>query len=79
MIHGVAEKHGLTVAQVALRWLEHHSLMREGDAIIVGASSVRHTESNLKDLEGGELPEEVVRVVDEAWLKVKAIAPKYWH
>jgi aflatoxin B1 aldehyde reductase len=79
MIRAAADKHGLTVAEVALRWVEHHSLMREGDAIIVGASSARHLEENLVDLEKGMLPEDVVEAVDGAWLKVKGIAPKYWH
>ena len=80
-IRSAGDKHGLSVAEVALRWLEHHSLMRKdlGDAIIVGASSTKHLEENLRDLEKGPLPEDVVKAVDDAWLKVKAIAPKYWH
>jgi aflatoxin B1 aldehyde reductase len=53
-----AEGQRLTVAEVALRWLVHHSLMsREaGDAVIVGASSGGHLENNLADLEKGPLP-----------------------
>ena len=80
-IKAVAEKNGLTIAEVAMRWLEHHSLMKKenDDAIIVGASSTKHLEENLADLEKGELPEEVVEVVEQAWLAVKGVAPKYWH
>jgi len=80
-IRAAAEKYGLTVAEVALRWVEHHSLMRSklNDAIIVGASSAKHLEENLADLEKGPLPEDVVEVMEMAWLKVKAVAPKYWH
>lgn len=80
-IHAVAEKHGLTDAEVALRWLKHHSQLRAelDDAIIVGASSTKHLEQNLADLEKGPLPEEVVQAVEAAWLRVKAVAPKYWH
>lgn len=139
LIAPVAEKHGLTVAEVALRWLEHvclfyvlitvfsplgrrvaknllglgfslsgaapyiegffplelpsaflslsiltswqHSLMKKekNDAIIVGASSVKHLEENLVDLEKGPLSEDVLEVLEKAWLKTKAVAPKYWH
>lgn len=81
IMRSVAEKHGLTVAEVALRWLEHHSQMRRefDDATIVGASSTKHLEQNLADLEKGPLPEDVIQALETAWLGVKAVAPKYWH
>jgi aflatoxin B1 aldehyde reductase len=81
IVRAAAEKHDLTDAEVALRWLEHHSLMKKelNDAIIVGASSTKHLEGNLVDLEKGPLPEDVVEALEGAWLKVKAVAPKYWH
>jgi aflatoxin B1 aldehyde reductase len=76
-----AEKHSLTVAEISLRWLEHHSSLSQenGDAIIVGASSVKHLEENLEDLEKGPLPQEVVEAMDRAWAKAKSVVPKYWH
>jgi aflatoxin B1 aldehyde reductase len=81
MIQKACEKHGLTVAEVAMRWLEHHSLMsrEKGDSIIVGASSVNHLEENLVDLEKGPLPDDVVEVMEKAWAVTKGSAPKYWH
>lgn len=80
-IASVAMSHDLTLGEVALRWLEHHSQLKEemGDAIIVGASSVKHLEDNLVDLEKGPLPEEVVQAVEEAWPLVKGVAPNYFH
>lgn len=80
-IRAVAEKHGLADAEVALRLLEHHSQMKRelNDAIIVGASSTKHLEGNLTDLEKGPLPEDVLDALGTAWLQVKAVAPKYWH
>ncbi|KAH8434849.1 aldo/keto reductase family protein [Aspergillus melleus] len=80
-ISAAAGKHGLTVAEVALRWLKHHSLLRRefDDAIIVGASSVKHLESNLVDLEKGPLPDDVVRAVEDAWSCVRGVVPPYWH
>ncbi|KAK6514542.1 hypothetical protein TWF281_004740 [Arthrobotrys megalospora] len=77
----VAEKHGLTVAECALRWLVHHSVLNKqfGDAVIVGASSTKHLEENLKDLEKGQLPEEVVKAIEEGWGVVSGIPFKYFH
>ena len=45
-IEVVAQKHGLTMAEVALRWVSHHSLLKRehGDAVIIGASSLNHIE-----------------------------------
>ncbi|CAK5263006.1 unnamed protein product, partial [Mycena citricolor] len=43
-ISAAAEKHGLTMIEVALRWTMHHSLMKRefGDAVLIGASSIAH-------------------------------------
>ncbi|KAF5391077.1 hypothetical protein D9757_003113 [Collybiopsis confluens] len=80
-IQTVAEKHNLTMAEVALRWVSHHSLMKReyGDAILIGASSLKHIEQNMIDLEKGPLPQEVVTALDEAWQSVKPFSSKYHH
>ncbi|KAL3473090.1 Aldo/keto reductase [Aspergillus californicus] len=80
-IQSAATEHSLTMGEVALRWLKHHSQLRQelGDAIIVGASSVGHVGDNLDDLEKGPLPEEIVQTIEEVWPFVKGSAPKYWH
>ncbi|KAI0084291.1 Aldo/keto reductase [Irpex rosettiformis] len=81
LIESVAQKHNLTLAEVALRWLSHHSQLKKeyGDAVIIGASSKAHIEQNLVDLEKGPLPEEVVKALDEAWVLVQGVATNYWH
>lgn len=81
MIREMGKKHGMTEQEIALRWIMNHSMLKRenGDAIIIGASSVKHLEDNLKDLEKGPLPEEVVKMLDDAWLMVKAVASKYYH
>ena len=45
-IEAVAEKYNLTMAEIALRWISHHSLMKRehGDAVLIGASSLQHIE-----------------------------------
>lgn len=49
------------------------------DGIIIGVSSLAQLESNLKDLEKGPLPDDVVAALDQAWLVAKATVANYWH
>ncbi|KAI0059909.1 Aldo/keto reductase [Artomyces pyxidatus] len=80
-VRAVCDAHGLTMAEVALRWISNHSLMKResGDSVIIGASSLKHIEQNLLDLEKGPLPEEVLKALDEAWISVQPYASNYWH
>ncbi|KAA1472007.1 Aldo/keto reductase [Dentipellis sp. KUC8613] len=80
-IQAVADKHNLTMAEVALRWVSHHSLLKHefGDSVLIGASSIKHIEQNLVDLEKGPLPNEVVSVLDDAWIRVQAFSSPYFH
>ncbi len=91
MIEPVVRKHNLTLVETAMRWCMHHSALNVGgraggaahgtgnDGVIIGISSFAQLEQNLADLEKGPLPDEVVKVLDEAWLVTKATAPNYWH
>ncbi|EPS39473.1 hypothetical protein H072_6653 [Dactylellina haptotyla CBS 200.50] len=81
LVRPVAEKNGLTSAECALRWLVHHSALKKdlGDAIILGASSINHLESNLDDVEKGPLPEDVVKAIDAGWGAIQGVASKYFH
>lgn len=83
LIEPVAEKHKLTLIEIALRWLTHHSDLniKDGgrDGVIIGVSSFGQLETNVQDLEKGPLPEEVVKTLDEAWLVAKPYTTPYWH
>ncbi|KAK9428988.1 NADP-dependent oxidoreductase domain-containing protein [Lipomyces doorenjongii] len=81
IIRAAAEKYGLTEAECALRWLMHHSVMKRelGDAVIIGASSTKHLEENLLDLEKGPLPGEVLEALDKAWGKTKGVVLNYFQ
>lgn len=83
IVEPVVEKHGLTLLETALRWCRHHSKlnMNDGgrDGVIIGVSSFAQLESNLRDLEKGPLPDEVVEALDQAWLVTKATTANYWH
>lgn len=45
-VQTVADAHNLTMTEIALRWVSHHSMMKRkyGDAVLIGASSVAHIE-----------------------------------
>ncbi len=83
LIEPVAQKHKLTLLEIALRWCTHHSAlkMQNGgrDGVIIGVSSFGQLESNLRDLEKGPLPDDVLKALDEAWLVAKPTTPNYWH
>ena len=78
-----AKRHGISMVQVALRWMVHHSPMKVkdngGDGIIIGVSSQKQLEENLDALEQGPLPEELCKKLDEAWKVAKMDTPNYWH
>ena len=83
-IEPVAQKHNLTLLEIALRWCVHHSLLKikngGRDGIIIGVSSLHQLESNLADLQKGPLPDEVVNKLDEIWNNVtKATTDLYWR
>lgn len=82
VLEPVVVQHGLTMAEVALRWCVHHSALRVTNGrygVITGFSSLAQLQSNLEDLEKGPLPTEVVAALDQAWNMVRADASNYWH
>lgn len=83
IIEPVVQKYNLTLIETAFRWLVHHSelKLKDGgnDGIIIGVSSEAQLDQNLKDIEKGPLPEEVVKALDEAWLVAKPTTANYWH
>jgi aflatoxin B1 aldehyde reductase len=83
VIEPVVEKHHLTLLETAFRWVLHHSDLniKDGgnDGIVIGVSSQAQLEGNLKDIEKGPLPKEVVDALDEAWLIAKPTTANYWH
>ena len=73
-----AESMNLSLLGASLRWMKHHSGLNGKDGIIIGASNVHHLEENLRELEKGPLPEEMVKAFDEAWEHVKVCCPSYF-
>ncbi|KAG9002387.1 hypothetical protein FRB93_011504 [Tulasnella sp. JGI-2019a] len=79
VVHEAAVKEQLTLIEVALRWLQHHSVLREGiDGIILGASSSAQLESNIIDSEKGPLPHTILNAIEEAWNIAAPVVGKYF-
>ncbi|KAG9002384.1 hypothetical protein FRB93_011501 [Tulasnella sp. JGI-2019a] len=78
VVHKAAAKKNLTLIEVALRWLQHHSVLREGiDGVILGVSSLAQLESNIGDSEKGPLPDSVLVAIEEAWKIAAPAVVKY--
>ncbi|KUI71481.1 Aflatoxin B1 aldehyde reductase member 2 [Cytospora mali] len=83
LIEEAATQHGITMVEIALRWIVHHSALKctngAGDGVIIGVSSLEQLESNLDFIEAGPLPEGILLALDRACLAGKADMPSYWH
>lgn len=79
-----AESHKLTMPEVALRWIVHHSALKfakdgGNDGVIFGVSKIEQLNQNILDLQKGPLPEEIVKALDAAWITTKGNSPNPWH
>jgi len=70
-----AKRFGISGHAAALRWTTWHSHLaaENGDAVIVGASTLAQLEENLNILEQGPLPEALVEVMEGVWEDVKSL------
>eukprot|EP00928_Gymnodinium_smaydae_P064319 TRINITY_DN47689_c0_g1_i1.p1 TRINITY_DN47689_c0_g1~~TRINITY_DN47689_c0_g1_i1.p1 ORF type:complete len:441 (+),score=102.53 TRINITY_DN47689_c0_g1_i1:55-1377(+) len=68
-----------TMASVALRWLIHHSLLRDGDGVILGVSRPEQLVANLAAWHAGPLPPEVVEACDAAWQAARPACEAYFR
>ncbi|EEU36120.1 uncharacterized protein NECHADRAFT_97537 [Fusarium vanettenii 77-13-4] len=82
VIQPVADRLGLTLLEVAFRWLVHHSKLKVhdgNDGVVIGISSLSQLESNLTNLEKGPLPDEVLVALDLVWEITKPSCSLYWR
>lgn len=89
MIRSACEDADISMVDASYRWLMHHSALGDGDGILIGASSMKQLEENLrccsnaKDSQGGKLPESLVGAIEKAWTIIsddEASGPfPYWR
>lgn len=78
IIQDASRQSGLTMVQIALSWLIHHSRLNcsNGDGIIIAASNLEQWETNLNSF-GEKLPNKVLEALDHAWEATSHDCPSY--
>jgi aflatoxin B1 aldehyde reductase len=59
------EPHGLSVSEAAIRWIFHHSILKEGDGVVLGGSKPKYIEENISQIERGPLPPDAVNLLEQ--------------
>ena len=65
------KSHDLTPIEVAIRWIAHHSALRDEDGIIMGASKAKQIRETVTMIRKGPLPGAVVKTAEDLWAAVK--------
>ncbi|KAH6882443.1 NADP-dependent oxidoreductase domain-containing protein [Alternaria rosae] len=72
----IAEKEGVTKAELAYRWVAYHSALEgDEDGVIFGASKIAQAEQTAQSLKKGKLSDEAVKGIEQIWESVKEVAP----
>ena len=80
MIKNKVKKYNISCVEATYRWLSYHSMLdgNRGDGIIIGASKINHLIENMKAVEQGPLPYEIVDAFERAWEACKSDSPEYF-
>ncbi|KAF1998173.1 Aldo/keto reductase [Amniculicola lignicola CBS 123094] len=75
--NAIAEKEGVSKAELAYRWVGYHSALKAelGDAVIFGASSIKQLEQTAEALKKGKLSDEAAKGIQKVWEQVEEEAP----
>jgi len=73
----IAREEGISRAELAYRWVRYNSplAVEQGDAIIIGASSIEQLQDTLGWINNGPLSETAVEQIDQVWQTIKHEAP----
>ncbi|KAI1676414.1 Aflatoxin B1 aldehyde reductase member [Pyrenophora tritici-repentis] len=72
----IAEQEGVSRAELAYRWVAHHSALQgDEDGIIFGASKISQVEQTVQSIKKGKLSDEAVKDIQEIWESVESVAP----
>jgi len=82
MIEKACAPHSISILAAATSWMYHHSQLsgKFGDGVIVGGSSVDQVTENLDVVDNiRKLPEEVIKVMDDAWKITEPVCQQYFR
>jgi len=71
------KKHNIKPSEACFSWLLNHSQLKEGDAIILGASNMEQLREGLHDSRGVQLSQEMLQELEDLWKAVESEAPQY--
>jgi aflatoxin B1 aldehyde reductase len=73
----IAEDAGASKAELAYRWVTHHSVLSAeyGDAVIFGARGGAQTKQTLSFVRAGPLPKDIAERVNDIWKDIEHDAP----
>lgn len=63
--------HGVSPAEASLRWLCWHSRLGSEDGIVLGGTSAEQLRENMRAVEKGPLPQELVDGIERIWETVQ--------
>lgn len=66
-----AKSYNLTPIEVAIRWIAHHSALRDEDGIVIGASKVEQIRETVNMIKNGPLPGEILKTAENLWSAIK--------
>lgn len=72
-LKGISERAGLGMDELSLRWLAHHSILKEKeqDGIILGCSKVTQLSNNVSQIKRGALDDAIAKELSDLWASVK--------
>jgi aryl-alcohol dehydrogenase-like predicted oxidoreductase len=73
-IRNIAEQSGRSMVSLALNWLLHHTSIQ---CVILGASRLEQLDENLSAAAEGPLGPETLAALDQVWIRLRGVAPKY--
>lgn len=79
-VQEACDREGVPLMEATMRWFMHHSVLGEGDGVIVGASSEEQLEGSLGAAEKGPLSKELQGAWEELYdgLKKEDAVPPYY-
>lgn len=66
-----ARSHNLTPVEVAIRWIAHHSSLKDEDGIILGASKIEQIRETVSMVKKGPLSGEILKTAEDLWGAVR--------
>ena len=79
MMKKCAEDHAMTLTELSIRWLRHHSKMIRGDGLVFGASDIKQLEEDLHYAKQGPLPEDMLHIINEAADVCRPVEAQYYR